>query len=140
MHTGNNRGFTLIELMIVVAIVAILGSIAFPAYTDYVRKARRADGMTAVLNAANTMERCGSTFGRYDNANCLNLFNPAQDSPEGYYSVARAAAPTASTYSFTATAQGKQASDASYCNAFTVNEAGTKTSMGSEGNDRCWNN
>lgn len=137
MRIRNNKGFTLIELMIVVAIVGILGAIAYPSYADYVRKARRADGMTAVLNAANMMERCGSTFGRYDHANCANLLN-ANPSPEGYYSVTGGNA-GASTYTFTAAAQGKQLSDSGYCDDFAVDQAGVKTSSGSEGNDRCWN-
>lgn len=136
MRERNNRGFTLIEIMIVVAIVGILGAIAYPAYTDHVRKARRADGMTAVLNAANAMERCGSTFGRYDNANCAGIL-AAQNSPESYYSVTGVAG--ASTYTFTAAAQNQQLNDAGYCNSFAVDQAGTKTSTGSEGNDRCWN-
>lgn len=53
----NNRGFTLIELMIVVAIVGILGAIAYPAYTDQVRKGRRADARAALMNLLQQQER-----------------------------------------------------------------------------------
>ncbi|MGB4116069.1 MAG: type IV pilin protein [Polaromonas sp.] len=52
-----NKGFTLIELMITVAIIAILASIALPAYTSYIAKARRADARTQLLQAAQFMQR-----------------------------------------------------------------------------------
>ena len=50
-------GFTLIELMIVVVIVAILASIALPSYLDFVRKSRRADALTKMLNAQLLVEK-----------------------------------------------------------------------------------
>ena len=136
MRRRNNTGFTLIELMMVVAIIGILGALAYPSYTDYVEKGRRADGKSAVLNAAHAMERCGSTFGRYNHGSCNAQANPP-DSPEGHYSIASANV-AASTYTFTATAQGIQAADSAKCDNFAVDQAGVKTSTGSEGNDRCW--
>ena len=137
MRKKNNMGFTLIEIMIAVAIVGILGAIAYPAYTDHVRKARRADGITALLNAAHRLERCGSTFGRYDHGNCGGGVIAGVDSPEAYYSVAGAA--TASTYDFTATPQNEQANDAGYCATFTLDESGVKDATGSLSADQCWN-
>jgi type IV pilus assembly protein PilE len=62
------RGFTLIELMIVVAVVAILAAVAFPAYTQYVEQTRRADAQSALLNAAQNLERCFTRNNSY--ANC----------------------------------------------------------------------
>ena len=53
----NTKGFTLIELMITVAIVGILAGIAYPSYQDSVRKSRRADAQGALLGFANAMER-----------------------------------------------------------------------------------
>lgn len=53
----NQSGFTLIELMIVVSIVAILGAIAYPSYLDSVRKGKRAEGRTALLELLQQQER-----------------------------------------------------------------------------------
>src|SRR5690606_38472416 len=61
----SSAGFTLIEVMIVVAIIGILAAIAYPSYQDHVRKSRRADAQTALLELAQFMERHYTTNGRY---------------------------------------------------------------------------
>ena len=58
-------GFTLIELMIVVAVVAILAAIAYPAYTDSIRKGRRAEARTALLNLLQQQERYMTQLSTY---------------------------------------------------------------------------
>ena len=60
------KGFTLIELMIVVAVIAILASIAYPSYQDSVRKTRRADAKEVLLEGAQWMERFFTENYRYD--------------------------------------------------------------------------
>ena len=60
-----NSGFTLIELMIVVAIIGVLSVIAFNSYTEQVRKAKRAEGKGALLAAAQRLERFATNNGRY---------------------------------------------------------------------------
>lgn len=60
------RGFTLIEVMIVVAIVGILAAIAYPSYTEHVRRAHRAEAQTALLQAAQFMQRFYAANNRYD--------------------------------------------------------------------------
>ncbi len=57
MHLKESRGFTLIELMIVVAVVGILAAVAYPSYQESVRKARRAEGRTALMEMLQQQER-----------------------------------------------------------------------------------
>ncbi|WP_027016852.1 type IV pilin protein [Comamonas composti] len=60
-----NQGFTLIELMIVVAVVGILSAIAYPSYTEYIRRGHRADARAGLLQAQLWMERAATAMGTY---------------------------------------------------------------------------
>lgn len=124
-----HSGFTLIELMIVVAIVAILAAIAYPSYTRYVEQARRADGKAALLDAAQRLERCHTQTNAYDDEDCTF----AAVSPDGFYAIA-ATVQQPMTFTLTATPQGAQAN--SPCGTYTLDSDGTRGSGGD--NDRCW--
>lgn len=65
-YQRTTAGFTLLEMMITVAIIGIIAAIAFPSYQNYVRKARRADAITLMLENAQFMERFYTENGRYD--------------------------------------------------------------------------
>src|SRR5256885_9595200 len=60
-----NQGFTLIELMIVVAVVGILGAIAIPSYSEYIRRGHRAEARAGLLQAAQWLERASTATGTY---------------------------------------------------------------------------
>ena len=133
MKHRHHRGFTLIELMIVVVVVGILAAIAFPSYARYVEQARRADAKSALLDAAQRLERCYTQRNHY--ANCLTF---PIDSPDGFYTVtvSPAITDTSPTFTLTATPQGVQ--DGSPCGAFTLTNNGARDVTGSLGRDRCW--
>jgi type IV pilus assembly protein PilE len=88
------RGFTLVELMIVIAVLAILAAIAVPSYYRQVEKSRRADAQSALLSAAQTLERCFTRTNTY--VGCFTTTAPGQASQEGFYNV-RATTLTATT-------------------------------------------
>ena len=111
------RGFSLIELMIAIAIVGILASVAYPAYQDSVRKGRRADGEGMLVQLAALQERYFYNNGTYT-ADMTNLNYAAAsnvDSPDGHYKTSVVAAtvscPISSCYLLRSTPQGDQASD-----------------------------
>src|SRR5690554_3899978 len=78
--TRRSAGFTLIELMIAVAIIGILASIAYPSYQRYVERSRLSDGQAGLTQAAGEMERCYTQNYSYDE-DCLLTTS----SPEGVY-------------------------------------------------------
>lgn len=123
------RGFTLIEVMIVVAIIGIVSAIAYPSYQNYVTEARRADGHLALMNAAQALERCKATAFSY--ANCQLPAN-LQTSDEKQYALT--VVTTRSTYTLTATAQDAQAHD-NKCPTITLNDQGQQ---GHTGAGPCW--
>jgi type IV pilus assembly protein PilE len=135
--THRERGITLLELMIVIAIVGILAAIAFPSYNTQVEKTRRADGKSAVLGAAQALERCRTQFGAYNNGACPD-FNPAVASGEGFYAVSLPVI-TATTFTVTATAQGAQLNDDD-CRTMSIDHLGaqTATTSGGAASAECW--
>jgi len=114
------QGFTLIEVMIAVAIIGIVAAIGYPSYTGHVQDTRRSDAHVILLNTAQHMERCKTT--RFSYASCTI---PSAESPEGMYDLSFSEAPTARRYTLTATAKGPQANDTD-CQTITLNELSEK--------------
>lgn len=120
MMKRTQRGFTLLEIMIVVAIIAILASVAYPSYLDQVRKSRRADGQAALANAQIAQQKLRSscrffagTLGAADNCDATAAASTvalAATSPDGWYSIALSNA-SATSFTVTATGQNDQAND-----------------------------
>jgi len=138
-HQG---GFTLIELMIVVAIIGILAAIALPQYSDYVTRSRRIDGQSTLLQVAQELERCYTQFSAYDNDSCsvVEASAVSQASPEDYYLVT-ASTLSASTFTLTATPQDTQkTNDEANCKTLTLTHLGEQgaTDGNDDPTDECW--
>ena len=127
-------GFTLIELMIVVAVVAILASIAIPSYQEQMRKSRRAQAKADLVEYAQMAERYFTVNNTY-----VGFTLPTAQSPREAGSTARynlAVAPAATTFTISATATGSQASDR--CGDLGITNTGQKTETGSASLSECW--
>ncbi|UUC94916.1 MULTISPECIES: type IV pilin protein [Comamonas] len=127
----NQRGFTLIELMIVLAVVGILSAVAYPSYTEYVRRGHRADARTGLLQAQMWMERAATATGVYPtNADTTKILPAALswtgDASKRYTIGVKADTSTNSTYTLIATRKdpGPQAADK--CGDFTLTHTGAR--------------
>ncbi len=97
----NNQGFTLIEALIVVAIMGILAAIAYPIYDDNLRTARRADSYDSLLYVQNLQEKYRANNSTYGTLTQTGF--PGTASVDGFYTIA-VTTPTAVGYASTATA------------------------------------
>jgi type IV pilus assembly protein PilE len=130
------RGFSLIELMITLGILAILVAVAIPSYTSYILQSHRTDAMRSLTSLRQALERCYSQSFSY--TACPAAPGGTTTSANGYYSIAYA--PTATTYSIVASATGNQTKDAA-CASMTVTNAGQQTALNTGGTDStltCW--
>ena len=122
-------GFTLIELMIVIAIVAVLVSISLPVYTDHIQKARRIDAISELLELSATQEK--------NYAQNSAFIASTTTSNDGYYTIV--ATVTATSYTLTATAIGDQVKDTD-CAVLTYTNLGVRSAVNSDSDPEttCW--
>lgn len=137
-----HRGFTLIEVMIVVAIVGILSAIALPSYNEYIRRGHRAEARAALLQAAQWLERAATATGTYPlTASFPTTLTTMQS---GRYTVAVASPPASAAsgaaFTLTATPAGGQVGDK--CGSYTLTHSGVRGAASAASGalvTECWN-
>ena len=139
---GKRRGFTLIEAMVVVVVIALLAAVALPAYQSSVRKGRRADARAALVTTAQMMERYSTEHSAsgYSTATISTVAGPTvvakPATDNGYYQLSLTNL-AATTFTLRATPQGAQASDD--CATYTLDQNGVRGVSGtSRTAAECW--
>lgn len=123
-QSNSNRGFTLIELMIVVAVVAILSAIAYPSYAEYVRRGHRADARTGLLQAQQWLERAATARGTYPTVLPTTLTWSSDGSKR--YVIGFKGVNTDAAFTLIATRKSTSAQASDRCGDFTLTNTGTR--------------
>ncbi|QOC22806.1 type IV pilin protein [Wenzhouxiangella sp. AB-CW3] len=113
------KGFTMIELLIAVVIVAVLAAIAIPMYQDHVDRTRRADAVTGLTELAQELERCFTRNNSYTGTGCPS---GTESSPDGHYNIAI----TAGDDSFTLAATPTGVQDRDDCRELSLTHRGER--------------
>lgn len=123
-----HSGFTLIEVMIVVAILGVIAAIALPSYRDSVMKSRRSDAKSALMQASQAMEKYYTERQTYLGATLGTASTDvySTNSPDGYYTLSFTATPTAAAYTIQAAPTTGNAQTNDKCGTFTITQTSAK--------------
>lgn len=133
-HCRIPLGFSLIELMMVVAVLAVLAVIAVPLSLEHIDRSRRVDAMNALFAISERLESCYGETRRFNSVGCTPGL--PMDSTEGHYALTGTV--TADTYSLVATPLGNQLSrDGERCATMGLDHLGRRSATGTLG-DGCW--
>lgn len=135
MTAGRSKGFTLIEVMIVVAIVGILAAVVLPSYQQYVIRANRAAAQSFMLELSSKQERYVLDKRSYT-ATVSDLMTPPGEVSNNYNVTLGSV--TATGYLITATPIGNQLDQDTLCGVLTLDQAGIKTVAGTGTLAECW--
>lgn len=131
---NNSKGFTLIELMMVVGIVGILVAISYPSYVEHVNKGSRAEAMSSLLDIANRQEQFYADNHKYTST--LSDLGIGSLTASSLYSITLTS--DGMTFSAVATPVKAPANQDQGCTSFTITDLGTTSATGNAGTDRCW--
>ena len=128
------KGFSLIELMVALAILAIILAIAIPNYSAYAVRANRSEGKVAIMQVAQALERCYTRYSAYNSADCDVTF--PIDSENDWYQIS--VTRDATSFGLTATPQGSQTTRDAACGNLTLTHTGQRGVSGSADVADCW--
>jgi type IV pilus assembly protein PilE len=120
LASGLHGGWTFIEIMVVVAILAILLAIAVPSYRHYLQRGDRAEAVRALLRVADCQERLRAVTGRYDTTRCLPEVMPLR------YEIGLAPEAETESLVYRVRATPRHPDRADYCGELTIDQAGTR--------------
>jgi type IV pilus assembly protein PilE len=144
---GKQRGFSLIEVMVVLAILAIIAAIGYPSYTEYVSRGKRAEGKSALMRAAQQMERFYSLSNCYpsNTANCGNAGSSAAALTAVNMQSYSGESATTSAYNLSATINAQDFTltatptfTDTKCGNLTLMHTGAKNKTGTDSVQNCW--
>ena len=134
------NGFTLVELMIVIAIIGVISAVAYPSYSSYLKKSARADAKVGMSKIADKQERFYLQNNTYTDSFAAAGLNTSNISDEGYYSFAIKSSDLVSGFTIVATAvAGKSQAKDTGCTTMTLSSTGAKEPNGDPATEKdCW--